>query len=460
MTLKTWSNFSKKINSTLQPTGQSRDYTVYLKENTSIEKPVFILGTGIDAGINYCQCFGNYYFVDDIVMISADQVEVHCTLDVLATHKTAIGAYSAFIERSASAHDQFIIDQAISARQVIVDSAITTNELWPIDQIGCFIVRTVGDAGDATGISSWVLTASELGTLLGNLFDENNPDYAQVISDDIVKSFFNPFQYIVSVMWFPINKSNIEKSSSENMQLGFFAMGSYKKIKAGFYFDSVDITKPTNYYTNDFRAYHPNFTQLNMHIPGVGVVSLDPVILSHYKLTAYTCIDYTTGNINVRLQHRDASDNIIGDIVSYSGQVGVPIPVGQINGVSQGITNLANPIASVVAGAGAATLEGILQGVGNGFSGAANALTPSTSILGNPGNMAQMIANPRLITSIINYGTGDIPNTVYGRPFCKNRVISTLSGFIKCQGASVPLAAPDTETQAVNNYLNTGFYYE
>ena len=97
MTLKTWS-FSKKHNSTAQPAGSSRDYNVVMKENTSIESPVFILGTGIDAGISYCQWSGNYYFVDDIVLISADQVELHCSIDVLATHKTAIGAYTAFIE--------------------------------------------------------------------------------------------------------------------------------------------------------------------------------------------------------------------------------------------------------------------------------------------------------------------------------------------------------------------------
>ena len=73
MTLKTWS-FSKKKNSTAQPSGSSRDYTVYMKENTSIESPVLIIGTGIDAGINYCQFVGNFYFIDDVEMLSKDQV--------------------------------------------------------------------------------------------------------------------------------------------------------------------------------------------------------------------------------------------------------------------------------------------------------------------------------------------------------------------------------------------------
>lgn len=463
MTLKTWS-FAKKHNSTAQPVGASRDYTVYMKEDTSIERPVFILGTGINADINYCQWSGNYYFIDDIVLISADQVELHCSLDALATHKTAIGNYTCFVERAAAANDPYIIDDALSVHQKIISSAVQTNALWDINQTGCFVVRTVGDAGDATGISSWVLTAAELSALLGNAFDENNPDYADIMVDQVVKSFFNPFQYIVSCMWFPYSKDSIKANNPDNMQMGFWPMGSYYKLKAGFDFDSVDLTIPTNYYSGDFRAYHPNFTTLKMFLPGVGVIGLDPIILSHEHITAYTCIDFTTGNINIRLQYRDSLDSIVGDIGSYSGQVGVPIPVAQINNVSQGLTNIADQasfaiaegasiVGSMIEQGGATTIGGVVRGV-------KNALQPGASILGNSGNMATMISNPRLITSIINYGCGEFPNVVYGKPLCRNRKISTLSGYIKCANASIPLAAPDTEIEAVNNYLNSGFYYE
>ena len=454
MTLKTWS-FSKKKNSTAQPATTAREYTVYMKENTSIEHPVFILGTGIDAGVSYCQAFGNYYFVDDIVLLTKDQVELHCSLDPLATHKTVIGNLTTFIERASAAHNAYIYDSALSATQKIVASAIQTNALWTIDQTGCFVVRTVGDGGGATGISSWVVTASELGDIIDYLFDENNPDFADMLTDGVVKSFFNPFQYIISVMWFPFSKSDIP-GSSDTMQLGFWSPGNFKRMSSGFFFDSVDLTKPTNYYSDDFRAYHPSFTTFRMFLPGIGVIDLDPLVLSHEHLTAYTTIDYATGNINIRLQYRDSADNVKGDIGSYSGQVGVSVPVGQINGISEGLA-MGSVMESAVGGAISAA-ESFLTG--GGVSGILNTIKPTSSIIGNPGNMGQMAANPRLISSIINYGCGEFPNTVYGRPLCSIRQISTLSGFIKCQGASIALDAPDTEIEAVNNYLNTGFYYE
>lgn len=454
MTLKTWS-FAKKHNSTARPTGSSRDYTVRMKENTSIENPVFILGTGIDAGISYCQWSGNYYFIDDIVLISADQVELHCSIDVLATHKTAIGSYTAFIERAAAAHNAYIIDDALSATQQIISSAVHTDALWNIDQVGCFVVRVVGEGESPTGVTSYVMTASELAALIGSIFDPNKAEYADVLTDTVVKSFFNPFQYIVSVMWFPFSKSDIPGASS-SLELGWWTEGNYKKMSSGFFFDSVDLTMPTNYYANDFRAYHPNFTTLNMFLPGIGVVNLDPMILSHDHITAYTTIDYLTGNINIRLQYRDASDNIKGDIGSYSGQVGVPVPVGQINNISSGA--LTGDITERLIGGVVAAAS---QQVETGNPRAAmNTLRESSSIIGNAGNMGQMVANPRLITSIINYGCGEFPNVVYGRPLCSVRQISTLSGFIKCASASIALAAPDTEIDRVNAYLNSGFYYE
>lgn len=453
MTLKTWS-FSKKHNSTAQPVGSSRDYTVYLKENTSIEAPVFILGSGIDAGISYAQAFGNYYFVDDIVMISKDQVELHCSIDVLATHKTAIGNYSAFIERSASAHNAYLNDPLLSATQDIIASAVSTQALWNIDQVGCYIVRVVGEGEAPTGITSYVLSPSELSSLISDLFDDT--DYTSELTDAVAKTFFNPFQYIVSVMWFPMSKSDIA-GESHTLHLGWWTKGSYKRITSYFYFNTYDLTKPTNYYVNDFRAYHPDYTSFCAYIPGVGKVDLDPLILSHEKLNISCSIDWVTGNMQCRLRYMDSSDNIKGDIASYSGQVGVPVPVGQINGIAEGMASQ---------GISAMAIGGVSQFLMNELAGQSqvqafrNTLSPTPSMLGNAGNRANITSNPRMMLSIVNYGCAEFPNVHYGRPLCSVRTLSTLSGFIKCNAASISLAAPDTEIDKVNNYLNSGFYYE
>ena len=456
MTLKTWSNFSKKINSTAQPTGASRDYTVYLKENTSIEKPVFILGTGIDSGINYCQCFGNYYFVDDIVMISADQVEVHCILDVLATHKTAIGNYTAFVERAAASHDPWLIDSAVSANQNIVNEAVATTDLFNVDLDGCFIVRTVspGSSSTPSGIASWVMDKSDMATFLSFLTTESN--FPDVMSDSLVKTFFNPFQYVISIKWFPIAKNDIA-GTLQTMTLGWWQPGQFKLLTSALFYDNKTLNVPIKTYSSDFRETTPSFTRIIADIPSIGVVELDPMLLWS-TARVRVCIDWITGEMRLTFGREGSQGGvtvITDSFASFSGQIGIDIPVGQSNSMTgQALTAAPGMTALDAAGAG------IVTGAVDIINGIKNILSPTISVIGGAGNIASIISNPRLLLYVRNYGCAEFPNTVYGRPLCKNKQLSTLSGFIKCQAASLSLAAPDTETQAVNNYLNSGFYYE
>ena len=58
------------------------------------------------------------------------------------------------------------------------------------------------------------------------------------------------------------------------------------------------------------------------------------------------------------------------------------------------------------------------------------------------------------------YDVVDENNTELGRPLCKVKQISTLSGFILCQGADAQITGTQAEAQKINNYMNTGFFYE
>lgn len=476
MTLKTWS-FSKKHNSTALPTGSSRDYNVVMKENTSIESPVFILGTGIDAGISYCQWSGNYYFVDDIVLISADQVELHCSIDVLATHKAAIGNYTAFIERAAAAHNPYIIDSALSQTQDIISQSMATTDLFTVSQTGCYIVRVVqgGDDVGITGIASYKLSARELSDMLDFLFTENN--FPDVLQDGVVKSFFNPFQYILSIMWFPVGYGDIvvegdSEPVKSTMMLGWFPVGQFYKVKSKFlYYPDITINIPTNYYSNDFRAYTGGYTDLHMFIPSLGCMQLDPLALSGDSLHASVNIDLITGEMHLGLYGRGSQGGLTVNkdcFGTFVSQIGVEIQVGQIADTTGAVIQHASDTLPAL-GSGAAEIfkwasETSAQVIATAHtsvvSGIRNALTPQQTVMGSQGNVADIIANPRFILYCRNYGCSEFPNAHFGRPLCSVRQISTLSGFIKCASASIALAAPDTEIDRVNAYLNSGFYYE
>lgn len=460
MTLKTWS-FSKKHNSTAQPAGSSRDYNVVMKENTSIENPVFILGTGIDAGISYCQWSGNYYFVDDIVLISADQVELHCSIDALATHKTAIGNYSAFIERSASDFDAMMFDSAISQTQELVVERFNETYLFPTGHTssdGIFILGVVGRTASQTGgISVYALTKAELETALSFMFDSGNNEYVDLITDSMVKSFFNPFQYIVFLRWYPLTKNALGTLTSEEIKFGWWKTSGHQfdKLTDTSFGASAALTVPSPYYT-DFRGYDQRFTQYYIKLPTVGFITLDPSLLSNLSTTiglqVMLYLDIITGDTIVQIE-KTTGGNVREILGRYNGQLGANIPVGQ---VSSNMGSIA--MGAVQIAAGVVTENPSLTAAG--AKGVAGSYAPPPSVIGTYGSRADIGSMTTVTVICRGYRSGALMTNHYGRPLDQVRTINTLTGFIKCREASIALDAPDTEIDKINNYLNGGFYYD
>lgn len=84
----------------------------------------------------------------------------------------------------------------------------------------------------------------------------------------------------------------------------------------------------------------------------------------------------------------------------------------------------------------------------------------NTSVIGVNGNKAFLTGFPDIVVSVQRYGTKEIPTTYAGRPLYESRKINTLTGFVKCANASIDIDAPLPERNKINDYLNSGFYYE
>ena len=447
----------KKINSTRQPADSGTSYSVRMKESTSMENPVFILQGGIDPNINYVSAFGKYYFIDDIVLITNDIVELHCSIDVLATHKTAIGDYMAYIDRSAYEYDADLIDESLSAEQKIINEYTASTDLFDVDITGCYLVRTTSPGTtSATGIATWIMNNSDIKRFLDFLTTESNFD--DVLEDSVVKSFFNPFQYVLGIKWFPFSKNDIGGTDTA-MRLGWWSPGSFKLLTSKSYYNIKSLNIPNNYYLSGYRRFDRSYTRLNADICGIGTIELDPMLLDPLSVPGIrTSIDYITGEMKITFLKRGTQGGVTTtkDVYgSYSGIIGIDVPVGQVAGMSA-------PTISAAAGMSVfdAALSGLVASTADIIGGIKNVISPNTSYIGGAGNIASIISNPRLLLYIRNYGCSEFPLTVNGRPLRKNRKISTLPGYIKCLKASLDLAAPDTETKQVNDYLNSGFYYE
>ena len=66
--------------------------------------------------------------------------------------------------------------------------------------------------------------------------------------------------------------------------------------------------------------------------------------------------------------------------------------------------------------------------------------------------------------TVVKTDTEDPDNASYiarwGRPVGVTHAISNHSGYVQCDNAAVALAGDNTEREIINNYLNTGFFYE
>lgn len=469
MNIYVWSNFTKKRNSTLQPTGGTSK-TVHLKEQTSIEKPSFILAEPMP-NYNYVQAFGNYYFVTDIINLDASRCEIVCDLDVLATYKSNITGYTAFVERAASSYDVWINDPALSQKQLYYSDTMHTTSLSSFfSQTGCFVVECLAKNQGVVLYATSNLEPYKYILTPGVYTTQDKNDWIQ----SRISQAFDLDVYIGGVKWMPFSASDMGTALSGTFPIGpvdiAAALGGswdytvYKVPQIGPSSNkttSVSLTLPSSGNFGDFRDCSPKFTQYNLYLPGCGLVTLDPSIIGYaiqQSKTIYVDIwvDLISGEITYRLRlGANASD-----IGRYSGNISVDVPIGK--SAVDTVKSAKMVAGSIGAGAAAGGVWGALGGaLVGGIEAIYNHMTPDTNMIGGAGNKAELAnISGSIHLTRRQYGAKDFPTAVAGRPLMQNVTLSTLSGYVKCGGASVPIPGHEEDMAAVNNYLNTGFYIE
>ena len=469
MNIKVWSSFTKRKNSTKQPTGGSQ-ITAVLKEKTSIENPVFILATPI-ANYNYVEAFGHYYFVDDVVNLDASRCEIVCSMDVLATYKSDITGYTAFVERAASAYDVWINDPALSQEQLYYSDTMHTTSLSTFfSQTGCFVVECLAKNQGIVLYATSNLEPYKYILTPGVYTTQDKNDWIQ----SRISQAFDLDVYIGGVKWMPFNASDMGSILSNTFPIGpvdiAAALGGgwdysvYKVPQVGPSSNkttSVSLTLPSAGNFGDFRDCSPKFTQYNLYLPGCGLVTLDPAVIGYAIQKSKTIyvdiwVDLISGEITYRLRlGANASD-----IGRYSGNISVDVPIGK--SAVDTVKSAKMVAGSIGAGAAAGGVWGAIGGaLVGGVEAIYNHMTPDTNMIGGAGNKAELAnISGSIHLTRRQFGAKDFPTAVAGRPLMQNVTLSTLSGYVKCGNASVPLNAHASERDTVNNFLNSGFYIE
>lgn len=454
MTLQVWADFNKKTNSTIQPGTAQAVLDVKMKGDTSVLNPVFLVSGELEtslARINYVAWNGRYYWVTDTVYLTNNLAEIHCKVDVLATYKGNIAGSTFLVERSAQNYNPMLYDKAVIPAQNMSTWGSTYNTLgdsWDTTN-GCFLVRVVGGGGTSpTGITTYAMNAIGLNHLMEGMFNADNYSF---LSDETIKSFFNPFQYIVSVMWFPLTPQTVASGDYQHVKLGWWdssALGSYAIVNATSVNLTTILTRPSTL-PNDFRATSPQWTTMKLFLPGCGSFFLNPAEVQSDIHVDYN-IDLLTGQVQVNVFGADRR-YCIGTFV---GQVGVPISIGQLD-VNAGSTakSLISGLGSLLSGNVGGALTGIVDTI-------QNVSQPTPSVNGNNGNRSalQNMPMPRLYCFV--YSASDYDTLRLGRMCRKTLQLSELTGFIQCTNASIDMKGTDEERRQVNNFLNGGFYLE
>lgn len=468
MNITVYSGFSKRINSTKQPTGGTPISNVYLKEATDIIHPSFII-SGINMTINYVQAFGNFYYAE-AKCLDANRTELVCELDHMATFKTQVGSYTGLIEYCSTSSDVTITDPRNSPTG-LVDFTITNVPFTadPFSTTGCYILTVLNDKanGECGCTTYYALLPAQLQDLSHELYDSSW--WTQTIDQ-----FQGVHDGLVSCIWIPVDISKIS-GASEKIAIGSDVMTTAmgKKISNRL------LHRGTGAVTINYSTYSgtagPGMTYLEkspyctgvLYLPFVGYVPLSIDIAAYTKsITLHSIIDVITGDIAYQLDYAGYA------IESYSGSIATKMPISSATydgvGIAGGImTSIGGAIGTVVSAA-AGNIPAMLGAAGVAIGGAASATAKSielhTQINGTNSSAigANLGTNPYIImmqntpenTSLLSY------QAEQGMPYFKVGTVSALGGYVKCANASVSIPGNGAEQETVNGYMNGGFYYE
>ena len=467
--------YGKKKNSTAQPTLSSgtRFQNVQLKEETSVLNPVLLFnpsstGMPVPFVANYYTYafiteFSRFYFVTDWRYLNGVW-ECSLTVDVLATYKTSIGNSSVYVERSASAYNGDIIDKMYPAKTntEIVSATIATSWANVAPSGGCYVLGVINyqSSNHVGAVAYYAMDSSGLNSMLSYLFGNNIYQASTIteIGEDLFKSLFNPFQYIVSCMWFPASPSTYG-STQTSIKVGYWDTGVLAYMVTALadvrFITGTIPAHPQASSRGSYLNYAP-YTRITLFCPPFGEVPIDATFTrTGMYLYSKVIIDTITGQATLRVAFRSSTSGNYSAKPCFekTAMMGVPIQLAQV------LTDYSNSVSSLTAGISAGSIAGAVMGlIGATVATAIDTQAPKVNTSGANGSFVNFALEPNLVVE--HSLLVDEDNTDLGRPLMAVRTINNLSGYIKCAESHFDGSCYDTERDMINGFLTDGFFYE
>lgn len=509
MIIDFYTTFAKRVNSTKRPSGTpAKELTGYLREPCSVISPRIKIER-LQADENpenltyaYIPNFQRYYFVNDWTW--ADGLW-YCsmTVDALASWKTQIGDLEEYVQRLDSTTDfnGAITDTKYPATtDFSIESTAFQNPFTESLAQGTYIVGIInGDTAETVGaINYYAMTPVQFGRFKQYLFSDSNllamdiiDGQGQMLIEDIskelLKTMYNPYQYIASCMWYPIPMSSLPVGTElSSIKLGWWnypisgrrlqsqtmtltenaLMPEHPQVTRGKYLDYAPYTKRTLY--GKFGSF--------------------PIDTSFMEVGSYLInfyyIDLVTGQCKVQFY---ASETSGGQNRKQLGEtdflLGVPVQIAQIGkdylGTSVNIietTKTASTgalIGSLVGGFGGTAVApgggsasgalagAIIGGVMESARGIYNTIDSAMPQMKSSGTNGSFMGT-QISTVLISqfFVIVDENITHRGRPLCEVRTIKNLSGYIECADGDIQFPCTLTEKKLIGQHLTGGFFWE
>lgn len=489
--------FSKKLNSTARPTGTVTEYDCVLKAGCGIMSPVISLDIGVLAAPTvfnyaYIPTFLRYYFVKDWYF--EDRLwHAYLEEDPLATWKTYIGDTDLYILRAAARHNGAICDDLYPTYpEPVIEYKAANITPWTGDlDSGKYVVGIINKSNSAVGaVSYYVLTPGEFNTLKALLM--TNTTWLDVPSDimsggidnNLLRTLFNPFQYIVSCKWYPFSPPTSGSQLSSlpygwwDMPVTCYKLNPDTNFTTSFHFDKPHHIDNRIQTDNIYLDCEP-FTRMELCVEPFGSTVLDSGCYSALTVVrAYVTVDCVTG-IGILEVEKGSS---VGSTKKVSCQFGVDIQLAQIavdklnqaetfitGGLdvasrsletaskATNISNLLNPVGGSLeaVASGAQTVATRVHAIADGI----RASIPQMQTSGINGSVAAFNISPFIKYTYYRQLTKDIQND--GLPLCTIIKPSTLAtGYMLVKDGHIAFNGTANEIAAVKAYLESGFYYE
>ena len=485
-------NYSKKTNSTSHPsvTGSVDHYDCSLMDLSGILTPTLQLNGRNPTAFNYAyiEDFHRYYYVSNW-RYNLGLWTCELQVDVLASWEEDIKSSALYVLRSASKWDNSIRDTVypMLSGTLYSDSSLP-NPFNTSYGSGYFVIGIVNtDTNTVGAISYYSFTSSQFRSFMYSLMSDIDSYGMFDISSDLTKLLANPFQYIVSCRWMPLEPPG--GTAVSGVPIGWWSMNvAASRLGASSIIEGdltgLSIPRHPQRDRGTWLDQEPYSSYYLVFAP-FGAFSLPPEnMLLADTLNFHWSVDYITGAAVLEVKSGGAL------VTRVEGQVGADIALAQmaprINDMASAI--FTEPAAQPENGSGQAgwlsvALSEWAGQYGAGYRQTANQIINAhTDIVAESQSILTGIANAWLSTKLpaqisgqnggVSAGRFNVAlhawfkliadETLYekGRPLCQYTQLYGMTGFIQCGESDVSIPCTKPELEAIKLHLVSGMYLE